>query len=321
MSIRLKTLPEIALEDLVDYVQKYPALPVKPKAIELANRYKINHFTLLTKFQRLKSKQSSPARDYHHGLCKLSLTEESLLLGFILAFDNLGMPITPQIVRELVLLGLQISVSPAWVTLFLERNKSCITYKVVKQIEIARLDSAQDDRIEEWLARHELFLQNHYFPAFARFNVDEGRMTFKPDPKGITATGKGKRNKLASRIKTIGTMVPFISADGSLFYSHYIVKSGKGKSATVWKHSIPKSSRGDTPHKFRPSETGCVSKVLWKDIMKSFATEWELHHPGLHCIVYMDNCAIHRFDKDLSEDLTDNFVLEMAQRGMHCCIC
>ena len=39
-------------------------------------------------------------------------------------------------------------------------------------------------------------------------------------------------------------------------------------------------------------------------------------NPGLDCIVFLDNCSVHRSDDLVSEDINANFVLGLAKKGV-----
>jgi hypothetical protein len=50
--------------------------------------------------------------------------------------------------------------------------------------------------------------------------------------------------------------------------------------------------------------------------MYAFEREYHLIHPGLDCIVFMDNCAVHRDDLLDLTDLQNNLILDLACKGV-----
>src|SRR3989338_130641 len=156
------------------------------------------------------------------------------------------------------------------------------------------------------------------FPAKARFNIDETRVI--PSTRGRYVVGApgtkdlNKNNSRAGRIKCYGTCVPFISSDGGVFMVSYVLKS---KEETQFQEVIPDEPRGRSgcPHFYAVTKLGFLNKKIFKNFLFQFEKEWHLKNPGLDCIVFLDNCSVHRSDDLVSEDINANFVLGLAKKG------
>src|SRR3989338_7639093 len=116
------------------------------------------------------------------------------------------------------------------------------------------------------------------------------------------------------RTSSVGALVPFISADGGVFMCFFVIKDKKAHQLSL---VIPKESkhRRSWPRQYAPTKSGFVDKRLQQETMDAFAREDPLIHPGLDCIVFMDNCAVHRDGLLGLTDLQNNLVLDLARKG------
>lgn len=299
----------VAAELAALLLQRNPSKSVREVCRSVSESKGVNEETLRKRLVR-----AAQSKGRQHGLSKLTKEEEEILLGFILAFDQHSNPLSGTQIQQVVLNGFNQAVSPAWVSRFITRHKDVLTCRIVKQIESARLDQQDPEKIENWLERHERFMATHHFPAFARFNCDETRIVPPTLTKRVVGNSRGKKNQRRSKARCLGSLVPFVSAEGQVALSFYVIKDSKEAN---WKEVIPpdKRGRGTWKRRYAMTKSGCVNKVLWSNIMMDFAKEWRNQHPGLHCIVYVDNCSVHRSDKDL-ESLDANLVLKLAQLGI-----
>jgi len=51
-------------------------------------------------------------------------------------------------------------------------------------------------------------------------------------------------------------------------------------------------------------------------MLDKFALQWEQTYPGLDCILFVDNCSVHRSDVITGETIESNLVLRLALRGI-----
>src|SRR3989338_359940 len=93
------------------------------------------------------------------------------------------------------------------------------------------------------------------------------------------------------RTSSVGALVPFISADGGVFMCFFVIKDKKAHQLSL---VIPKESkhRRSWPRQYAPTKSGFVEKRLQQETMDAFAREDPLIHPGLDCIVFMDNLIL-----------------------------
>ena len=244
---------------------------------------------------KLRDESESP----HHGNSALTKDEEEMLLAFVLAFDTASMPLRNKQILGAIFNGFKKQVSKSWVCLFKTRHSNLLRTTNSKGIETARLKATKPEEVQDWLDRYTSFMEFHSFRGHARFNVDETRL-IPPKAHSRVTAAKGqkelnKNNKRETRTNSVGTLVPFISADGAVFMSFYVVKD---KKEAEFKQVIPKESkgRGSWPRQYAVTRSGFVDKRLWREIMYAFEREFHRIHPDLDCIVFMDNCAVHRDD-------------------------
>jgi len=273
----------------------------------------INFEAIRSSINRIK--KAIQEEEEWHGLLTLSKEEEDILLGVVLAFDTASLPLSGEQIRQCVAKSFGKEVSPAWVTRFKQRNKQYLSSTEVKNIETRRVKAVSPQEVQEWLERLEAFLETHHFPADARLNVDETRLVPPKVSKRVTSKQRQKKNSRGSRTKSLGTLVPFVCADGSTFISYYVVKD---KTESKFRGVIPKDQRGrgTWQRKYAVSRTSFLTKDLFKSMMNDFEKEWTNANPGKHCIIFLDNCSIHRSNEIRPGDLDKNLVLNLAKKGI-----
>ena len=266
-----------------------------------------------------RNKLRDESEPLHNGNHALTLNEEEMLLAFVLAFDTAAIPLRNKQILDAVFNGFNKQVSKSWICRFKTRHSNLLRTTNSKGIETARLKATSPEGVQDWLDRYISFMEFHSFGGNARFNVDETRL-IPPKAHSRVTAAKGqkelnKNNKRETRTNSVGTLIPFISADGGVFMSFYVVKD---KKEAEFKEVIPKESkrRGSWPRQYAVSRSGFVDKRLWREIMYAFEREYHLIHPGLDCIVFMDNCAVHRDDLLDLTDLQNNLILDLACKGV-----
>lgn len=116
-------------------------------------------------------------------------------------------------------------------------------------------------------------------------------------------------NVRGTRPTTVGSIVPFIAADGTLLYSALILQpsANRVKGTTVDGKTVFRTlitpTKADAQKwgkrgKCRPNvviyrNTGCVDGETWHEIAKCFVAHVQLHHPGKEFTLLLDNLAAH----------------------------
>src|SRR3989338_7016705 len=247
---------------------------------------------------------------------KLTAEEEETVIGMILAFDRSSMPLKARQIRDAIQHVFKLKVSATWISEFKQRHKKYLRTRTTKGIQTRRLKTTSPAEVKDWLDRLDLFLKRHHFPAKARFNIDETRVIPAMKQKYLVgAPGMNdfnKSNARAGRIKCCGTCLLFISADGDVFMVSYVLKS---KQETYFHEVIPDEPSG-RPHFYAITKSGFINKTLFQDTFLQFEKEWHLKNSGLDCIIFLDNCSVHRSDNLVVEDIDANFVLSLGTKGV-----
>ena len=111
-------------------------------------------------------------------------------------------------------------------------------------------------------------------------------------------TGGGNANVIKSRMRALGSIIPFSIGDGQTPFRVFIINQKTCRDLMIPENPIlPKAEKGlrDTPYRlFLSSETGYVSIELFRHIMDAFTYWWTTTRPGVHCLLISDNLAIHK---------------------------
>ena len=290
---------------------------VKHAATVIAPDFNVSPASLRVSMSRNKIRNE--AESLHHGNHSLTKDEEEMLLAFVLAFDTASIPLRNKQILDAIFNGFKKQVSKSWICHFKTKHAKLLRTTDSKGIETALLKATPPEGVQDWLDRYHAFMEFHSFRGHARFNADETRL-IPPKAHSRVTAAKGqkelnKNNKRETRTNSVGTLVPFISADGGVFMSFYVIKD---KKEAQFKQVIPKESKGRAswPRQYAMTKSGFVGKPLWREIMYAFEREYHLIHPGLDCIVFMDNCAVHRDDFLDLTDLQNNLILDLACKGV-----
>ena len=242
--------------------------------------------------------------------------EEDVIAGWILGFAAWSAPLTPSRILGSVNRVFRKRVTYRWLTCFLRRHRSLLRYRRARPIQTARLRSWTPASVGNWIATHNQFMTRHHFPGHARLNIDETRLVPMSNQKVVTSSISHKSNKRLSRTRCAATLVPVVAADGTVLVSFIILRSNKKEKLTFEK--LPKfpRTRPSWPRYLATTKTGYTNRVLWVRMLDIVAKVWQRHHPGLHCVIYMDNCSPHRSDR--SSTLESDFILKLHKRGVHC---
>jgi len=108
----------------------------------------------------------------------------------------------------------------------------------------------------------------------------------------------GNNHVVQARGSSLGCYIPFSMADGSTPFRVFILRSKKPKKGESCVQAlVPAKERGLRGHPQRlifASETGYLTKEIFKCIMDEFAKWWRTTHPGLRCYMISDNLSIHK---------------------------
>jgi hypothetical protein len=246
----------------------------------------------------------------------LTNEEEDVIAGWILGFAAWSAPLTPSRVLRSVNRVFGKTLTLHWFSGFLKRHRHLLRYRQARPIQTARLRGWAPESVQQWIEIHNHFTHHHHIPPHARLNIDETRLVPKSTHKVLTAATSHKSNRRLSRTKCAATLVPVIAADGTVLVSFIILRSDKEERLKFTKIPSFRRTHPAWPHYFATTKTGYTNRTLWIRMLNIVTDVWQRHHPGLHCVIYMDNCSPHRSDK--SSTLESDFILQLHKKGIHC---
>lgn len=290
--------------ELIDDELSQPGVPVLSTICErYAKEFQINVDTLRSAYYRkIRSKQQCPVRS-RLNRALTDLQEKALVYTCqVFASMNLGVK-----QKELILIASNtwnLKLTPRWAHGFLKRHKDELTVRRCQSLCKARNDpDVILPAVRSWIddLKEYLSLKENSFPAHAIFNFDETRITF--NEKGIhfrRIVGKNQKKSDLQTNRESGsiTLVSFICADGSVFFSVYIFSDDfQGESQTEVGFKIlhqSKTRTGGWPRYYAFSEKGYLNSDILAAIIAEFCDRWNLLHPGLNALIFSDQLASHR---------------------------
>ncbi len=161
-------------------------------------------------------------------------------------------------------------------------------------------------------------LHGHPFLPLPR-EVQHGRDPVVPrSHRRVVVSSSGhKTNERLSRVKCLATLVPVVAANCSVLVSFLILKASKTGMVRGFRKLKEFRTRPSWPHYVAATRSGYTNRRLWRQMLDRVKKVWHQHHPGLNCLIYMDNCSPHRSGDDST--LEDDFILRLARQNIHCC--
>src|SRR3989338_7258834 len=279
-------------------------VPVLSRICQLyAKDFQISPETLRRAYyRRIRSKQQCPIRSrLNRALTDL---QEKALVYTCQVFASMNLGIKQ---KELLLIATnawKLNLTPRWAHGFLKRHKDEFTVRRCQALCKARNDpDVILPAVRSWIddLKKYLSLKENAFPAHVIFNFDETRITF--NERGIhfrRIVGKNQKKSDLQTTRENGsvTLVSFICADGTVFFSVYIFSEDfQGKSQTEVGFKIlhqSKTRTGGWPRYYTFSEKGYLNSDILASIIAEFCDRWNLLHPGLNALIFSDQLASHR---------------------------
>ena len=185
---------------------------------------------------------------------------------------------------------------------FLERHSAEICLKSGKLTSPTRCSKVMREKTLEFIARFEKKMAKYDISLNNIVVFDEtviGDAAFLP--KVITErrkSGGGNGNVVISRMRALGSYLPFSMPDGSTPFRVFIINEKTCRDLMIPENPIlPTAEKGlrETPYRlFLSSETGYISTELFIIIMDAFTYWWTTVHEDVHCLLISDNLAIHK---------------------------
>ena len=234
-----------------------------------------------------------------HGNALLTKQQEDLVLGLLLALSSVNSPITRYQLKKLLALHAKVPVSEATVTRYLKKWSSKIQNRKTKALCHKRVTNATIDQVRLFSASVSLSSERWFMAAENVFNYDETRIALYSNGKlCLERVGKRRAEAKGFHGVTLGSLVPFVSADGKVWMSVYIMAAKKGKEEGLGVVPAIKRdqwciTRKSHPVFFAATKTGYNNKVLHEKILNQFTELWRLQGSSNHCYVFSDQLRCH----------------------------
>ena len=217
--------------------------------------------------------------------------------------------------------------SDKWLVKFLKRNKGTLfDDRPLKIIAAARIDQNSISSVEQFIEAVKLKSETFKFHESNVVNVDEFQLKVSGYSAGrckITAVRRSGvvHKQIASELRggCVGSLIAFISAEGSLLYSALCLKPdgkcrNKDDDTDIYYIQSDKMDEQGANTRFRPipqvriyTETGMIDNECWKQIFAGFVDYLNNITPGKSYLTYMDNLPQH---------IQPDVVLDAVNRGV-----
>lgn len=245
--------------------------------------------------------RSRGAGPRHHARNKLNLDQETILVSVAQAFSVNNAALSLVQLRQLVQRKFGVHVSPQWVARFIARHKKELSKRACKALADKRAGAEVFNGVVGFCEELQHFLERYHFRDYAVFNYDETRVVQHAGNMTLTRVemaGKERANVRSTRHNTVATLLPFVSADGGVLLSVYILKGqfGEGSAAPIRyvMEQAPSITRGTWPRYYCWNDTGFLDADTFKAVLDKVADEWHTRHPGIPALLFGDQLASHR---------------------------
>lgn len=249
--------------------------------------------------------------DREHGKNIFSWKEEDMILATIRAHDLAQRPLSRSFVLDLasrMRTGVNEWNPDGWYQRFFSRHKDQLAMLKHSELSASRSAPQTYDYVVQWVNRCSALFEQRGLSPEGFCNADETRLSISKEEGKQTflvmkASAKelesgAKRQSRARKKSLFASLVPFFHASGDVLLLLYILPSDPTrKYANI--DIVERMGRNKSiyPVYYGFSKTGFMSKGHWFNIVKKFKQVWDLHHPGLRPVLFLDNLAAHRTDE------------------------
>ena len=225
--------------------------------------------------------------DVRHANAKLTFAQEQVLLATCQTFSAANQGLQPGEVGEVILKVWDISVSPMWVSNFLQRHHTELTGRRCKALAKKRNNEKTREEVEHWIEVLQEELDTHSYPAHAVMNVDEARFNGKTDGPMYTVIEsalRGRHNHVSALCSAGFTVITFLSADGNPCLFVIILAAAFNEDGTaainvpLLKPGRTRSGGVDLLYAFTAS--GYINGSLWASVIGHFRKKWSMVNPA-----------------------------------------
>jgi hypothetical protein len=250
-----------------------------------------------------------------HGNAILSKREEALLLGFVLSFSSVNLPLTPMQVKESMKMVTGKEWSESTLYRWIDDQHARVRKRKTKKLTARRCDHWMIKEGAHFCSALEESTDRLLMSAHNCVNYDETRIVMHGGNHiRLERAEKTRAESRGKRPKTIGTLVPFVSADGRVIMTVIIIPAAEvlDKELCEADFYLPDQSyqlRGSHPRFFAVTKSGFMNTPLLHKVMEKFREVWNNLYPGLHCYVFSDQLGSHYSVELVRENLSEGVLL------------
>ena len=255
--------------------------------------------------QRAKRRQPNPKV---HGNRKLTIFDESLLLGYLLMRSEASFAEKYEGIVEFSTYLDSGPISGSTARRIVERNESLLRPSRNKRMASARTDPITIQHTETFLGVWEHIIDVYDPPADHIVNADESILRASKDGTSITRLESNQKNGGSDFLcgkESVGSITPFVSASGTVWFVVFCLKvpvKDRGASDGTFSMYVPIEQRAkrseNTPHGFLicGTHSGLLNSYWWDQAVQRFIdiVRCSSLYPEKEIFLVTDNLGIHR---------------------------
>ncbi len=234
-----------------------------------------------------------------HGLRLLTKDQEEVMLLLSIGFSAANLGLTNSLLRQLGWILWQKKLDRKWCLRWRLQHKEDLAPRRSKYLKNERADPSILDHIEAFIGVVELHRSKFDMRPHLVLNYDETIVTISTAGQIVLEKrDKERANTLVPSSTTLGSLLTFVCADGSVFVSFWIVKGkfdGDGTGTVLFTLPSQKYPQRHSWDRFWTStDTGYLSTPTFHGCLVKFVELWRLHRPGLKCWLFGDQLSSHK---------------------------
>ena len=168
-----------------------------------------------------------------------------------------------------------------WVRKWVDSHRKWLGWRACKALADKRAGAQVIEDVQGFCELLSIFLDEHSFRSDAVFNYDETRVVLRGGrltTQRVEARGKDRPNATFARKNTVASLLTFIAANGTVFFSVCVLngKLNEGQWADVpcKLQKDPATIWREWPRFFFLTEMGYLNADTFEEVMDLFAEEW-----------------------------------------------
>jgi len=278
----------------------------------------VSEAALLKAWQRAGGGAGPP-----HGNHLLTSDQDEALLAVVQAFSINIFALSSMQIAEVGHRRWGVAVSLRWVRKWVDSHRKWLGWRACKALADKRAGAQVIKDVQGFCELLSILHDGHSFHSDAVFNYDETRVVLRGGrltTQRVEARGKDRPNATFTRNNTVASLLTFIAANGTVFFSVYVLKGqfNEGESADVsfTLEKAPPASRREWPRLFCWTETGYLSADTFGKVMDLFTGEWGVRNPGRKALLFGDQLGSHKNVKTIEAALLKGVFLSFPRRQL-----